>query len=264
MDQTEQRNLIWHIVALSTAILAFLTMITIVLCAVFIPRKYGDFISALGFRNAGLVSYEYHYDNTKDINDLYYWNIKSVLANNSHHIIKSYEKLSVDTEYESFIEYVEGVNAQNSISKLAMVYVSNEDNYLKGNYVKALYQIHDDDSFVYAYNDMISTEVSDISGRYNFVLAYYINIANNTELANNISQDVALRIQRYKDELYQLYKSNDATNDVSKYQLSIINYRIINILSSMKILNEKLGFYNIEELDTQAQALSIELLSLTR
>ena len=264
MNDTEQRNLIWRVVALTTSILVLLTTLVVVLCAILVPRVYGDFITALGFKNAGLVSYEYNYHKTNDINDLYYLNMKSILADNDKYIKKSYELLSSEADYFDFIEFVEQENINASISKMSMIFVSNEDDYLKGNYVQALYNLGEQGAFLYAYNDLKATVVTDIEARYNFVLGYYITIADSSDIQKNITEQVAVDIENYKNQLLNLYNSYDGVDEVEKYRLSVINYRIINILSSMKKINETLGYYELQELDDLARQLSEELLTLTR
>lgn len=264
MNDTEQRNLIWRVIALTTSILTLITVLVVVLCAILIPRTYGDFISALGFKNAGLVSYEYNYDKTQDINDLYYLTVKSIIADNDRYVIKSFEKLSQDEDYFSLISFVEKENIDDAISKMSMIYVSNEDDYLKGHYVESLYRVGESDAFEFAYNDLVNTSVLGLDSRYNFVLGRYIAIADKNVLEVNITQEVANDIEEYKNSLFMLYNSFDGVDEVEKYKLSVINYRIISILSAMKTLNTMLGYYNLSELDEQARILSGELLTLTR
>ena len=263
MDDTEQKNLIWRVTAVTTCVLALLTAIVVVFCAIFIPKKYGDFITALGFKNAGLVSYEYQYTRTKDINDLYYLNIKSILAENNKYIKKSYEQLSRLDDYYDFIQFVESSHRNDSVSKLAMVFVSNEDDYLKKKYTIALYNLGED-AFSYAYQDFERTSVTNVEARYNFVLSAYISIASVNELRDNITDRVANAIDEYKDELVVMYGRETATDDVMKYRLSVIVYRIMDVLSSMKILNEKLGIYDIEKINELALSMSKDLMSLTK
>ena len=263
MDDTEQKNLIWRVTAVTTCILALLTAIVVVFCAIFIPKKYGDFITALGFKNAGLVSYEYQYTRTNDINDLYYLNIKSILAENNKYIKKSYEQLSRLDDYYDFIQFVESSHRNDSVSKLAMVFVSNEDDYLKKKYTIALYNLGED-AFSYAYQDFERTSVINVEARYNFVLSAYISIASVNELRDNITDRVANAIDEYKDELVVMYGRETATDDVMKYRLSVIVYRIMDVLSSMKILNEKLGIYDIEKINELALSMSEDLMNLTK
>lgn len=263
MDDTEQRSLIWRVIAVTTCCLALLTAIVVVFCAIFIPKKYGDFITALGFKNAGLVSYEYHYSKTKDINDLYYLNIKSILAGNNKYIKKSYEQLSRLDDYYDFVKYVENSHVNESVSKLAMVFVSNEDDYLKKKYITALYNLGED-AFSYAYQDFERTSVTNIETRYNFVLSAYISIATESELRDNITDRIANAIDEYKDKLVVMYSRETATDDVTKYRLSVIVYRIMDVLSAMKILNEKLDVYDIDKINALALSMSEDLMSLTK
>ena len=106
MNDTEQRNLIWRVIALTTSILTLITVLVVVLCAILIPRTYGDFISALGFKNAGLVSYEYNYHKRlmnypNEINEIIKSELTSLIEM-KRNLQDPFEKEIIDYYYKIF------------------------------------------------------------------------------------------------------------------------------------------------------------------
>lgn len=242
MTTKEQNKLIWSVAAFTSSVIMLLIIIAFSCVAIFAPRAYADFVYAVGFKNSSLKSYEYNYNKTQDINDLYLLLSKSIVLDNKDYIILAYETLESLEEYDDFIEYVEQRNLDEAISKFAMIFVANEDNYLKGEYVEALYNKNRQRAFDYAYGDLVSGAVTSLSDRVNFVLGSFIAICDNND-AKYFTDEVVNELIAYYNDLVAIFDSEfilleDASNKpLNKYYLSILGYKVIEMVRAFNKLD---------------------------
>jgi len=243
MTTKEQNKLIWSVAAFTSSVIMLLIIIAFSCVAIFAPRAYADFVYAVGFKNSSLKSYEYNYNKTQDINDLYLLLSKSIILNNSDYIISAYETLEALEDYEDFIEYVEKRNFDKASSKFAMIFVANEDNYLKGEYVEALYKHNKERAFTYAYNDLVNSDVAVLSDRINFVLGSFIAICDSND-AKYFTEEVINEIVNYYNELVTIFDSefavleNADNRPLNKYYLSLMGYKVIEIVRGLNKLDD--------------------------
>lgn len=269
MTTKEQNKLIWSVAAFTSSVIMLLIIIAFSCVAIFVPRVYADFVYAIGFKNSSLKSYEYNYNKTQDINDLYLLLSKSIILNNSDYIISAYETLVQHEEYYDFIGYVEKRNFEQASSKFAMIFVANEDNYLKGEYVEALYKHDKDKAFTYAYDDLMSNEVQVLGDRVNFVLGNFIEICVEKD-AKYFSNEVLSEIVAYYNELVSIFDSEfaileDADNrPLNKYYLSILGYQIIEIVMGLNKLDDIITpIWDVSAVDTKATFIANQMDMLT-
>lgn len=254
MTIEDQKSLIWNVIAFTLAVVAFLFIIFCAVISVFFPKMYGDMLFTCGLKNLSLSAYEYNYQTTEDINDLYLLLNKSIQAKNSEYIVKSYENLQRQSDYEDFIKFVENRGINNCASTLEMLYLSNEDNYLKGKYVIALKDFKGDDiAFNFAFGDLNARVVTTSADRINFVLGYYISSLKNSDDFALISADVKDAIYNYFMGCYNIYqteiinlkiKDETSVNEtylLDKFNLLKLNYRLTDIYYAMSTIDIAVG-----------------------
>ena len=247
MNVEDQKSLIGNVVAFTLALIALIFIIFCAVLSVFFPKIYGDVLFSVGLRNVSLSAYEYNYKITNDINDLYLLVTKSIQAKNDEYIVKSYETLERQDIYFDFVAYVETAHLNNCASTLEMLYLSNEDNYLKGKYTLALKSFKSDkDAFDYAYANMVNANITSSSDRINFVLGYYINTLGEADDFSLITTDVKNDIFSYFDSLYTIYTSelnalvvpDNEYYLINKFNLLKLNYRHSDICFAMKQIDK--------------------------
>ena len=159
----------------------------------------------------------------------------------------------------------------NCASTLEMLYLSNEDNYLKGKYTLALKSFKgDDEAFEYAYNELKSTNITESNQRINFVLGYYISALNNKEEFEHITDEVKSDIYNYFNSLYGVYKNEigelkvtDNYYLVKKFNLLKLNYRITDIYYAMNTIDVAIGMNeDMENAKSIVESLSKDFPSL--
>ena len=255
MNVEDQKSLIWNVIAFTLAVIAFLFIIFCAVLSLFFPKIYGDMLFGVGLKNASLSAYEYNYQNSKDINDLYLLLNKSIVAKNSEYIVKSYETLERRSEYDDFIKFVENRNIDNCSSTLEMLYLSNEDNYLKGKYVLALKKFKGADvALKYAYEDLAKREVKTSGDRVNFVLGYFISSLKDADEFNILTAEIKTDIYNYFNQLYDIYqteivnlkiKTDEGTFNetylLDKFNLLKLNYRLTDIFYAMNTIDLAVG-----------------------
>lgn len=265
----EQKSLIWNVIAFTLAVIALLFILFCAVLAVFFPKCYGDLLFSVGLKNVSLSAYEYHYQTTNDINDLYLLLCKSISANNDEFVVKSYKKLAKQNDYYDFIEFKEDEFLKNCETLLQKLYLSNEDNYLKGKYVLALKNLEGGDvAFDYAYNELKQTNVTSSSDRANYVLSYYIQSLNDVDDFEYITAEVKDDIYQYYESLYSIYSTEMENSKLSteidtKLNLLKLNHRITDIYYSMERIEKFVGMgVNMEVARERASELSHDFINL--
>ena len=228
MTVEDQKSLIWNVIAFTLAVIAFLFIIFCAVLSLFFPKIYGDMLFGVGLKNASLSAYEYNYQNSKDINDLYLLLNKSIVAKNSEYVVKSYETLERRSEY---------------------------DNYLKGKYVLALKKFKGADvALKYAYEDLAKREVKTSGDRVNFVLGYFISSLKDKDEFNILTVEIKTDIYNYFNQLYDIYqteivnlkiKTDEGTFNetylLDKFNLLKLNYRLTDIFYAMNTVDLAVG-----------------------
>lgn len=271
MTVEDQKSLIWNVVAFTLAVIAFLFIIFCAILALFFPKTYGDMLFGVGLKNVSLSAYEYNYQSSKDINDLYLLLNKSISAKNSEYIVKAYETLERQSEYENFIKFVEGRNIDRCSSTLEMLYLSNEDNYLKGKYVLALKSFKGADvSLKYAYEDLGKRQVTTSGDRANFVLGYFISSLKSAGEFEILTAKMKADIYSYFDALYGIYQTEivnlkiktdeGSFNEsylIDKFNLLKLNYRLTDIYYAMSAVDLAVGMgVDLAEAKARVEVLS--------
>lgn len=255
MNIEDQKSLIWNVVAFTLAVIAFIFIIVCAVLSLCFPKIYADMLFGVGLKNASLSAYEYNYQNSKDINDLYLLLNKSISAKNSEYIVKSYEALEMQSDYEDFIKFIEARNIDNCASTLEMLYVSNEDNYLKGKYVLALKKFKSADlAFKYAYENLKLVKVETSADRANFVLGYFISSLESEKDFEVITAEAKSDIYNYFNQLYSIYQTEiinlkiktdegsiNETYLLDKFNLLKLNYRLTDIFYAMNAVDLAVG-----------------------
>jgi len=244
MDIKDQNSLIGNVIAFTLTLIVLLFVIFCAILSIFFPKTYGNLLFSVGFKNLSLPAYEHSYTLSNDINDLYLLVSKSISANNSEYIVKSYDILQRQADYKKFIEYVEKTNINACSSTLEMLYLSNEDNYLKGKYVIALKAFKGNDAACeYAYNDLKKyIGVTSSEERINFVFGYYVGELKTKEDCEYLTYEIKRDIYDYFYHLYNIYDTeiNDlnyvSTENhlVNRFNLLKLNYRLQDIIYAMK------------------------------
>ncbi|MBQ8749988.1 MAG: hypothetical protein IJZ29_05950 [Clostridia bacterium] len=272
MNVEDQKSLIWNVIAFTLAVIALIFIVICAILAVFFPKNYGDLLFSVGLKNVSLSAYEYHYQTTDDINDLYLLLNKSISANNDEFIVKAYENLERQEDYYEFIEFKENQFLNQCASTLEMLYLSNEDNYLKGKYVVALKKFKGSDvAFEYAYNNLKNANISSSGDRINFVLGYYISSLKKPEQFEYFTTTVKNDIYNYFNSLYAIYESEISNLTVpdnthyllDKFNLLKLNYRLTDVYYAMTVIETAVGMENdMQALEAKALELSNDFVSL--
>lgn len=250
MKFEDQKSLIWSVIVFTFAIFALVVIVIIGILALCFPKNYGDLLFTIGLKNTALNAYEHHYQTTNNIDDLYLLLNKSIVAKNDEFIVKTYENFSRQANYKTFVENVEKVNINNCVSSLEMLYLSNEDNYLKGKYVVALKNFKGNDlAFEYANSELNKFVVTKSADRINFVFGYYINSLKDASEFEFITTEVKNDIYNFYTNLYAIYNTEKVnlaldkkeTYLVDKFNLLKLNYRLSDICYAMKSIDHAVG-----------------------
>ena len=191
------------------------------------------------------------------------------MLNNSDYIISAYEKLASLEDYYDFIEYVEKRNFEEASSKFAMIFVANEDNYLKGEYVEALYKKDKARAFDYAYNDLITNEVDALDDRINFVLGNFIAICDRND-AKYFTDEVLGELVDYYNDLVTIFDSefavleNASNRPLNKYYLSLLGYKVIEVVRGFNKLDDMITpTWDTEAVEDKANFIASQMDMLT-
>lgn len=224
MENKEHGRLVFNIAVFTTSIVALLIIIAGAMLAIAYPLDWANILFSVGLKNASLISYSAHYHKTKEIDDLYLLIGKSIMAKNNEYQIKYIPELFSKEGYEFFVAQVENKNISKSTTRQAVLYVANEDEYLKGKYVVALYDLEmKSQALSYSINDMKNVQVDELGDRLCFALGYYFNNMNETEYS-----DVAV----YVEDIYDYYKEIKAVYD--NYDIFDENTELVNFYLALQ------------------------------
>ena len=263
MNVEDQKSLIGNVIAFTIALILLFVVIFCAVLSIFFPKTYGDVLFSVGLKNVSLSAYEYNYKMTGNINDLYLLVNKSIQAKNDEYIVKSYEMLERQEDYYHFIAFLENQHLNNCVSTLEMLYVSNEDNYLKGKYVVSLKNFKSsNDAFEYSYKCLNEAIITSSKDRVNFVIGYYISTLNESKDFEYITTEVKDNIYSYFENLYIIYSNEldelKVDNEfylASKFNLLKLNYRLNDIYYAMKqidnIVSMERDMSNLDSISTK-------------
>ncbi len=251
MEEKEQKNLIFNVAMFTASVVALLIVVACALLAIFSPLTYANFITAIGFKNAGLISYAQNYSKTEDIDDLYLLINKSISASNYEYQIRYIPELLEKDNYLSFVQFVQTTNIAKCSSKLQLLYIANEDNYLKSKYVYALcHNNMKQQALEFALDDLSSSRVDILGDRVNFVLSAYIDCLKESEyitLSSSVSS-----IYDYYLSLCSLYNEQDiraeSVTELSRFYTAILASKMIDVGNALI----KLDWFDSEQVYVKA------------
>lgn len=251
-----EKGIIWNTVAGTLAVLSLLIVVGCAVLALFAPKTYADGLYFVGLRNVSMGVYDYSYEKSKDINDAYYLINRAIECNNSTYIVKTYKKLVEHKDYNNFLIYIEEKNINSSVTEMQKVALSNEDNYLKGKYIMALIKVNGlNEAFTFAYNDLITNNVTNYTDRMSYVMGSFIHYATKTKTENNVNSyvdniSVQTNIWDYYNKIKNIYTGikNDAS--IEKFSKMKIVSRMIDILYSLQTICDLELTNNIFDLET--------------
>jgi len=126
-------------------IIIVLIMAFVIYGSLFAPRMMSNLTTSLGMQNASLYYSKVQYSRDKNINSLYIVINKSIELNSYKNTEKYLAKLFEYSNYYDFIAFVESENINNvakntnSVNTISlMISMSNEDMYLKNEYIESL------------------------------------------------------------------------------------------------------------------------------
>lgn len=140
MDEKEQYKLIGEVVAFCFSVLALLCVVSLAVLALFFPKPYALILKSVGLNNMALNVYEGIYDDSQDIVDGYTFLMQAIVIGDDKFIVKAYESVSSDEEFEDFIGQANSLNIKNVGKSQKLLGLLNEKDYLKGKYISALYR----------------------------------------------------------------------------------------------------------------------------
>ena len=259
MEEKQNEKLVFNVAMLTTSVLTLVVIIVCSMLAIFFPLNWANFMFALGLKNASLISYTANYHKTNTIDDLYLLIGKSITSKNYEYQIKFIPELFEKEGYSFFITQVENKNIAASPTRQAVLYVGNEDEYLKGKYVVALYNSDmKAQALSYCINSVKNIEVNNLSDRISFPLGYYVNNMNVTELSS---------IAPYVNDIYSYYndlkavisgydiKSEEST-ELIKFYLALFSKQLVdvsNVLVKLDGLNNE-QLYRVNELKSEKES----------
>lgn len=272
MDKKETNQLIWNVSLLTTSIILTTIIICCAFLSIFAPNAFGNILYSVGLRNTSLISYEYGYTQSNDIDDLYNLLSKSIFCNNDKYIVSSFEEFYASSEYESYVIEIQNSNVASCSSIAEMLLVNNEDNYLKTNYINALYNLSEiDKAYIFASLDMNANISNTIDETHNFALAGFIDNCRlledfeyfDSEKLNYIYDFYQAKLNLYNISFADL-DSELTTYALDKYRVITLGYRIIDITRNMIQINNFLHttVWDTDSITTQANTIQTEIIGL--
>jgi len=113
-------------------------IVTIFVLCIFFPKTMCNLTNTLGMKNLALHFSEKQYQKSQDINDLHSTIYLAIDIEKNEKISKYCDIIFKKDDFNAFIDYINAKNINNAPNLDAKLAVSNESNYLKNQYVKAL------------------------------------------------------------------------------------------------------------------------------
>ena len=224
---------------LKTVLFTFLSLIalTIVLfCFMYFvfTSSFANLMYEVGSENFASHLYLKSYEKSDEIFYCYKaFNIKIKLGDNKA-IVDFYERLTSDNEYEQFIVDCNTKNEKLSVGVLEKSTILNEENYLTGNYIKALIETDDNNKAW----DLTLTELSkyksfSLKEQGVYSLSLFINEDNYSKFntAYEGFEGVLIdEMQEYFDITKTIFDNNkDTDNELNKAYLVSLGNRLITL-----------------------------------
>ena len=232
-----------------------LIVIFILICSFFFPYIMFKITDNLGMKDTSLYYIKATYNIDKDINTLHQVIYRAISCESDSDIINYSEIMFSDEHYYDFMDYIDEYNKDASFTYL--VSLSNEDNYLKNQYVKALIRQNEIiEAKDFAINDFNTLNAYAFEDKINWVLGgmfilektslnySFLNEPNGEHL---LIDDIQIFVENLKsvfDEKLALLNLDDTNlNSDEVLSLVILQYNLINICADI------ISVKDIEDLD---------------
>ena len=231
------RKLVYKTALITFAGFLVVTGIVSLIVGVCSPISFARLFEDLGINNAGMYFYVKHYEKNKDINNLHLVVSKSINFESYDNIIKYYELLEDEAEYDNFIAFIDAANYSAGSSIAAKVALSHEDDFLKCRYVYALAKTGEfEKAFNYA-ADNLQNNLGEDSLHFVFSgLSDYA--ADNYDYFDEVinGKTTAERINEKYDTLISKYETIKDETPNNKYLLACYSSKICKINRFLALL----------------------------
>ncbi|MGN0960933.1 MAG: hypothetical protein ACI4PF_01890 [Christensenellales bacterium] len=217
-------------------ILALIVVSAIIVCFMYFvfTKDCADFMYNLGCDKIASNLYYKTYEKSGEIEYCYKALNIEIKLNDNNKVVKYYESLVNDDEYDEFIKAVIIHNENMAVGVLEKSSILNEENYLVNRYVRALIIIN---KFDYAWeltlNNFVKYNDWNFKEQGVYALSAFINESNKHLF--NVSYDgledtLLNEMQKYFDAIYEIFNNNvGVVSNVDKSYLMALGNRIVSV-----------------------------------